>query len=221
MKALVHVAAVAAVVAVVAGMAACDPQPPTTDVLRVDGALPGVGGDDVTVAFSDVRSRGEWWPCDARLTAQACVDDDEEGRFHVNVFLGMPFRDAVADLGAQDCVVDGAAQGAFEILRDGFDHGGHSTIGTDISAFVVVASDLDDDGTADLDDGAETLAVTQLVSGDVEMSTLQGFEDPFAFRLTGKTETDRDVVVEFRGPMSNPRLVAGLEPATTCVADPG
>ena len=197
----------------IGGSVACDPGPPTADVLHIQGTLEGPDGP-TDVQFSDSRSKGEWWPCDARLTAQACVD----GEFHVGVFIARPELDAVADLGGNACVVDGAPQGAYEILRSKFDDFGTAVIGEDVSAFVVVASDIDADGSADLDDGAETRAVAVVDDGTVEMSALAGFEDPFAMRLEGKAG-DRDVVVEFRGPMSNPGVVAPLEPATSCVAE--
>ena len=193
---------------------ACDPQPPGSDVLRVQGTLPGPDGA-VDVDFADLRSRGEWWPCDARMTAQLCVDDE----FHVGVFLGLPAHDDVSNLGGGSCAVDGVAQGAFEILRSKFDAGDAALVGDDVSAFVLIGSDVDGDGSADLEDPGETRAVTRVVQGRVEIGTLFGFEEPFSFRLTGQTEAGDDVVVEFRGEMSNPPLVPGLEAPTTCVAE--
>ncbi|MDP2339931.1 MAG: hypothetical protein Q8O67_03150 [Deltaproteobacteria bacterium] len=202
-------------------LAACDPQPPATDVLRVQGTMAGPDGD-VDVTFADVRSRGEWWPCDGRLTAQACVDGAparQGNKFHVGVFLGRPEIEDISQLGANGCVVDGAAQGAFEILRLKFDALDPAIIPDDITAFVLIGSDVDGDGSADLQDAEETRAAARIVSGEVEIGTLLGFEEPFAFRLTGKTEEGEDVVVEFRGPMSNPALVPGLEAPSTCIAD--
>ncbi len=200
------------VVVAIAAFCACDPQPPASEVLRVQGDLTGPEGS-VDVAFDDPRARGEWWPCDARLTSQACVDDD----FHVGVFLGLPTHDDISDLGGNACVVEGEAQGAFEILRLKFDAGDTPLIPDDVSAFVLIASDVDGDGSADLDSAAETHAAARISVGSIDIGTLFGFEETFSLRLTGTTEEDEDVVVEFRGEMTNPALVPGLEAPATCV----
>ena len=68
---------------------------PKEDVLRVEGTLPGPNGPQ-GLSFRDARSRGEWWPCDARFTAQACVDDGDRS-YHVNVFIGRPERASPAE----------------------------------------------------------------------------------------------------------------------------
>lgn len=193
------------------GVGGCDPAPPTSDVLHIQGTLKGPGGD-ANIDFSDTRSKGEWWPCDARLTAQACVDDE----FHVGVFIGRPERQDVSELGGNDCVVEGEPQGAFEILRSKFDDAGTAKIGEDVSAFVLIGSDKNGDQSADVDDEEETRAVAVVSEGTIEMAALNGFEDPFSMRLSGKADGN-DVVVDFLGPMSNPALVPGLEPATSCV----
>lgn len=205
-------AAVSAVIVVAA--ASCQPQPPAADLLRVQGALQGPAGA-VDVDFADVRTRGEWWPCDVRLTTQACV----EGDFHVGVFLGLPAHDDLSDLGRNTCTVDGVAQGAFEILQSKFDRGDPALIPDDISAFALIGSDGDGDGSADLANPDETHASTHIVEGAVEIGTLFGFEEPFSFRLTGQNDQGQDVVVEYRGAMSNPALVPGLEAPSTCVAE--
>jgi hypothetical protein len=207
-------AAAAAVVVVVGVVLACDPQPPANDVLRVNGVMSGPEGD-VTIAFEDVRSRGEWWPCDGRMTAQACVD----GESHVGVFLARPEIEDLSQLGQNGCVVEGEAQGAFEILRLKFDALDPAIIPDDIAAFVLIGSDVDGDGSADLENKAETRAAARIASGSVEIGTLFDFDEPLSFRLTGKTEAGEDVVVEFRGAMSNPALVPGLEAPTTCIAE--
>lgn len=193
---------------------ACDGGPPDSDVLSIKGTLKGPGGD-ANIDFSDTRSKGEWWPCDARLTAQTCVDDE----FHVGVFIARPEIADVAELGANGCVVEGEPQGAYEILRSKFDDFGTAVIGEDVSAFVLVASDKNGDQSADVDSADETRAVAVVEEGTIEMSALAGFEDPFAMRLTARA-AGNDVVVDFLGPMSNPRLVPGLEASTTCVVDP-
>lgn len=195
--------------------AACAPGLPGDDVLRVQGTLEGPGGN-VDVAFDDARSKGEWWPCESRFTAQSCVDGDG-GSFHVNVFVGRPELKGIDELGGNDCVVEGEPQGAFEILRAG--SGRPSVIGEDVSAFVVIASDVDGNGSADLDVADETLGTAVVESGTMETTRLAEFDEVFAFRLTGKTSDDHDVVIEFFGDMTNPAVLPGLEPATTCVAD--
>ena len=97
---------VMAVAAVSAAGAGCS-NAPSVDVLRVTGSLDGPNGP-VDVAFEDSGSRGEWWPCDGRLTAQACI-----GGAHVNVFFSLPVVDSVQELGSTICVEDGIAHGAF------------------------------------------------------------------------------------------------------------
>ncbi len=200
-------------IACAAGSLSCDPAPPTSDVLSIKGTLKGpVGERDID--FSDTRSKGEWWPCDARLTAQTCVDD----AFHVGVFIARPELTSIADLGGNGCVVDGEPQGAYEILRSKFDDFGTAVVGDDVSVFVLIASDADGDQSADVDDAEETVAVAVVEEGKVEMSALAGFDDPFAMRLTGKVDGN-DVVIDFLGPMSNVSLIPGLEARTTCVVD--
>lgn len=202
---------VAAVAVIVVG-GACAPALPAEDVLHLQGTVEGPGGP-ANLDFSDTRSKGEWWPCDARFTAQACVADGEKN-FHVNVFVARPEITEVKDLGGDACVVDGEPQGAFEVLRAGA--GRPFVVGEDVSAFVLVASDEDGNGAASLDDDAETLAVAAVESGSIETSRLQNFDDVFAFRLTGKADGN-DVVVEFHGATANPLVVPGLEPAGSCV----
>lgn len=189
-------------------LAGCDPGLPKDNVLRVQGVL----DDGVEVDFEDAGSRGEWLRCDARFTAQRCVDVDGE-RFHVVVRLLLPsFTGDFA--GRPDCVVDDEPQGVFEVLRA---NRVSSTIGEDVIAFIEIASDVDGDGVGNGE--SEVLTTAVVASGTIQHSEVQGFTDPFAFRLTGKTNDDDDVIVEFNGPTSNPLVEPGLEPATTCVAD--
>jgi hypothetical protein len=208
----------AGVLAAVFVTVGCPEAPPTTDVLTLSGALSGPGGD-VDVDFSDAASRGEWWPCEARLTATACVSEGG-GQHHVNVFIARPEIDDIASLGGTGCVVDGAAQGAFEILRAAFGSAsGEAVIGEDVNVFVLVGSDVDGDGSADLDDDGETFAVAKLSGGTVGLVSLQDFTDPLSLRIDGAAEgVDGDVTVVFLGPMTNPQVIAPLEPPTTCVA---
>jgi hypothetical protein len=216
MRSDVVVVVVCGVFAVASGCA--PPQPPATDLLHVQGRLSGPAGA-VDVDFSDERSVGEWWPCDARLTARGCVDD----RFHVGVFLGLPGHDEFADVGGGACVdeVDGQRQasGAYEILRRLFFDGHDAEVGRDVSVFVLVGSDADENGVPTLSDPDEVKGVTQVTSGTLDMSTLEDFDAPFAMRLQGQGD-DGDVLIEFRATMSVPDAVPPLPPSSTCEPRP-
>jgi hypothetical protein len=199
-----------------ATLAACGPPlPPARDLLRVQGRLRGPDGA-VDVDFTDERSIGEWWPCDARLTARGCVDD----RFHVAVFLGLPGHDDLEDLGGGACVtdVDGTPQasGAYEILRRRFFDRDDPVVGRDVSVFVLVASDADDNGVPTLQDPAETRGVTQVTQGTLDIATLEGFDAPFSMRLEGQDDDGDDVLIEFRATMGVPDRVPPLPPSSTC-----
>lgn len=198
----------APLIAVVA--CACGNGAPADDVLAVSATLPGPGGD-VVVDFSDARSRGEWWPCDGRLTAQACVDDA-----HVNVFVSLPVVDRVEELGSTICVQDGAASGAFEILKNRFDNLADARIPDDVSAFVVVGSDADGDGFTEDVEG-ETAGAARVLEGTIEIFSLNGFDQPLSLRLTGTVEGGAAVEVTFLGPMSVPAVVPPPEGPGTCV----
>jgi hypothetical protein len=192
-------------------LGACGNGAPTDDVLAVKATLPGPGGD-VVVDFRDGRSRGEWWPCDGRLTAQACVDDA-----HVTVFLSLPVVDRVEELGSTICVQDGTASGAFEILKNRYDNLADARIPADVSAFVVVGSDADGDGFIEDIDG-ETLGASRVLEGTIEIFSLNGFDEPLSLRLTGTVEGGAPVEVIFLGPMSVPAVVPPPEGPGTCVA---
>jgi hypothetical protein len=206
-----QLARLASVIATVCVVGGCAPKPPTRDVLAVSGALAGPDGVRA-VDFRDEATAGEWWPCDARLTARGCVDDD----FHVAVFLGLPIHDDLADLGGAACVVDDQPSGVFEILTALHAEGEDAVVGEDVSAFVMVASDVDDDGAADPDDPAETVGLAQLSAGVVDIGSLGAFDDPFAMRLEGEGP-DGTIVVEFRGAMTAPPVVPAPEAPSTCV----
>lgn len=195
---------------VVAGVGCSDA--PTTDVLSVAGRVSGPAGA-IEVDFSDARSRGEWWPCDGRLTAQACVGDA-----HVNVFLGLPVFESVDELGANRCVFDGVASGAFEILKNRFDNNQDAVIPGDVSAFILVGSDDNGDGFIATEDAAETDGIARVVEGTLTLFSLTGFDAPLSMRLAGTTEAGDDVDVTFLGPMTVPAVVPPLEGPATCVA---
>ena len=198
-----------AVVAVTSGGAGlgCGNGLPTEDVLTVQGVVDGVDID-----FEDGTSRGEWLPCDLRLTSTTCVDD----RFHVSVFVGLPGHQGFEDIGGASCVEDGVAQGAFEIMKAAEAGNDNPVIGVDVSAFILVGSDVDGDGSADFNNPDETLAAVQLTEGTIDIASLQGFDDPLLITIAGSASGE-DIEVTFLGEMSVPRVVSGIESANTCV----
>lgn len=190
-------------------MAACNNGAPSSDVLSVSATLPGPGGE-VVVDYEDAESRGEWWPCDARLTAEACVGDA-----HVAIFLSIPVVNRLAELGSTICVQDGVPSGAYEILADRFSNLADARIPEDLSAFVVVGSDVDGDGVVE-DLVPEMRGASQVVEGRVEIFALTGFDSPLSVRLTGATENGATVAATFLGPMNVPEEVPAPEGPTTC-----
>jgi hypothetical protein len=184
---------------------------PSSEVLAVKGALQGPDGA-LDVDYSDARSRGEWWPCDGRLTAQACVDGA-----HVNVFFSLPVVNRVEELGSTICVEDGVAQGAFEILERRFKAGQDASVGDDVSVFVVVGSDENDDAFQNPDDPAENAGSAFLSSGTIELFSLNGFDQPLSMHLSGENEEGDVVDVTFLGPMTVPAVVPPPESSATCV----
>jgi len=210
---------VVACACVVVALGACaPPQPPADDLLHVQARLGGPEGP-VDVDFADERSVGEWWPCDARLTAKGCVDDS----FHVAVFLGLPGASDIGDIGGGACVtdVDGTPQasGAYEILRRLFFDGHDAEVGRDVSVFVLVGSDADENGVPTVQDPHETKGITQVTQGTLDVSTLEDFDAPFAMRLQGQSD-DGDVLIEFRATMTVPDRVPPLASSSTCEALP-
>jgi hypothetical protein len=200
-------------VLMVIGVSSCDPAP-SEPVLRIQARLPGPGGA-TDVDFRDSRSRGEWWPCDGRLTAQACVGDA-----HVNVFLSLPTFQSIDELGGSRCVFDGVASGAFEILQARFDNNQDALVPDDVSAFILVGSDANGDGFVAAGDVAETTGVTRVARGVLTLFSLTGFDAPLSIRLEGTTDAGDDVDVSFLGPMTVPAAVLPLEGPATCVAGP-
>ena len=200
-------------VLMVIGAVSCDPAP-SDPVLRIQARLPGPGGA-TDIDFRDSRSRGEWWPCDGRLTAQACVGDA-----HVNVFLSLPIFQSIDELGGSRCVFDGVASGAFEILQARFDNNQDALVPDDVSAFILVGSDDNGDGFVAAGDAAETTGVTRIARGALTLFSLTGFDAPLSIRLAGTTDAGDDVDVSFLGPMTVPAAVLPLEGPATCVAGP-
>jgi hypothetical protein len=165
----------------------------------------------VDVDYDSLEARGEWWPCDLRLTAQGCIDG-----FHVNVFLGLPPVAGLDDLGLRACVDDsGEPFGVFEVIQTDADR--TLTIGSDVSVFALVASDVTEGAGADLDDDAEVRAASRLTSGTVAIERFTDVEGALALTIDGVTASGRAVEIHFEGPMTNPRVITALESSTSCV----
>ena len=211
-------ASVASVGALVATLAGC-PDLPAEDALTLTGELErdGVGGSSssaVSVDFGSKNARGEWWTCDLRLTANACV-----GEHHVNLYLAMPSISSFDGLGGAGCVGDdGEPFGAFELLEQKTRDGEPITIPGDVTVLALVASDLDGDGSADLSDDAETTAAARLMDGSVSVLHIGSFDDPLSLRVEGSTANGNAVTAEFSGPTSPVPTPPPLDVARTCVA---
>ncbi len=209
----------ARVLALAALVATGCPAVPPEDTFTLSGDLErdGVGGSSstaVAVDFGSKNARGEWWSCDLRLTANACV-----GQHHVNVYLALPSVVDFDGLGHAACVGgDGQPWGAYELLMQKTDDGEPITIPGDVSVLALVASDVDGDGAADLADDTETTAATRLMDGEVEVLHIGSFDDPVSLRVTGTTATGNAVSAEFSGPTSPAPNPPPLDVARTCVA---
>ena len=94
----------------IAALGAC-PGAGDDDALSVSGTLErnDSGSASVDVNYSSGSARGEWWPCDMRSTASACIDGH-----HVNVYVALPQVTAFTQLGGAGCAVDGVANGVYE-----------------------------------------------------------------------------------------------------------
>jgi hypothetical protein len=172
-------------------------------------SVSGSGSDAVPVDFRSSGSRGEWWPCDLRLTAQGCVGDH-----HVNVYLT---RGDVADfggVGGATCVSGDEADGVFEAIQAR--SGGTHALGSELNAWVVVASDTDDTPGAVFNDDAETTAATRLTSGELTVVNWAGL-DFIGLTIDGTTAEGRAVSISFAGPVDQPGVVPTLESPSTCV----
>jgi hypothetical protein len=166
----------------------------------------------VSIDYLSEGSRGEWWPCDLRMTAQGCVDDK-----HVNVYVALPNVTSIDGLARNACVVDGVPYGVYELIDDTTED--ELDLGTELSAFVLVASNVSDPAGADLEDDAETLAASRLVSGTLSIFDKGRTDDPLYVKLEGTTAAGNDVTVEFNGPMSAPLTIPTLESPSTCIED--
>jgi hypothetical protein len=180
-----------------------------TGTLEREGAE-GTDTSAVEVQYLSDTSRGEYWPCDLRLTALGCV-----GEHHVNVYVTMPQIVQVSDIGRAACVVDGVPSGVYEA----FDTPGAElfTIGSDLNAYIIVASDVVEPSGAELTDDQETTAASKLATGTVNLVTFGGLDGNLRVVIDGETTEGNTVHVEFHGPMTNPGAIPLLESPSTCV----
>ncbi len=208
-----HAALLLGVVVVASGC----PTQVADEQLRIDGTLErngdGTSEDADTTAvpltFLSEGARGQWWPCDMRMTATGCVDDH-----HVNVYISGPEDRTINDLGRGNCIVQGTPQGVYERMDE--EKAGIYTIGQDFNVFVVIASDIVEPGGANFADDVETTAVSRLESGEVEVVRFRALEAA-DIAIRGTTDEGNAVGTPFRGPMTIPNVVPPLEAADTCV----
>ena len=184
------------------------------DELRIEGELDRNGvtqtqSPAVEVAYASELSRGDWWPCDLRVTAQECVGDA-----HVNVYLTLPSVSEIADVGGAACVNGGEARGLYEWMAEQGGRGEYE-IGQDLNAFVLVASDHDDTLGADFNNDTETKAVSRLVSGTLRVDRWADY-NAIGFHLEGETSQSRRVTIDFLGPTYSGSVVP-LSPPDTCL----
>ncbi len=206
-------------VVVGAGSTAGCPNVPPSEQLSLKGKMErdGVEGtnlQDVDVDYASRSARGEWWSCELRLTAGACVGDH-----HVNVWLALPGATTFDDLGGAGCVdADGNPFGVFELLTDKVTHGDPIEIPGDVQALVLVASDVDGNGSADLENDDETTAASRYLEGLVEVQSLGSFDDPVALTISGITSGDSlQLDIAMNGPTAPVPNPPKLDVARTCV----
>ena len=188
-------------------VAGCGNDRPVEGVITIDTAVRDFAGDTVPLSF-DAAARGEWWTCDLRLTSDVCVDG-----FHPAVFLGLPVYEDIDELGGNRCVDELGPSGVFEIMQNADNL---LAIPEDVSGFVVVAADVDEDGRLDVAREGELDGVARIVSGTVELFFVGTFEQELVLRISGTTDTGADVAVDFYGPMEAYGNPPPLEPPSTC-----
>lgn len=188
-----------------------------TDQLVVEGTLDRNGvtsesSDAVPVNYASELSRGDWWPCDLRVTAQECVGDA-----HVNVYLALPSVTDIRDVGGAGCNRDGVYFGLYEWMAEQGGRGEYQ-IGQEVNAFVLLASDHDDVLGADFENDTETTAVSRLVSGTLRVDRWAEY-NAIGFQLDGVTSQGREVSITFLGPTYSGSVVP-LSPPDTCLDQP-
>lgn len=195
---------------------ACPSLSEVEEALQLAGELDrdsagGTSDEAVAVAYASSGARAEWWPCDLRLTAQGCV-----GEHHVNVYLSLPTVTSISGVGQAACVSGDEAAGVYELLAaEGA--GANYTLGADLTAFVVVASDVDEVPGAVFNDDEETTAASAVVQGTVRVLRWAGLSG-LGLELEGVTAGGHDVTLSFSGPASSPQSIPTLESPQTCVA---
>jgi hypothetical protein len=172
-------------------------------------SVSGGGSIAVPVSFRSTGSRAEWWPCDLRLTAQGCVGDH-----HVNVYITRGDVPDFSGVGGAACVSGDTADGVYEAIQA--KSGGTHALGSELNAWVVVASDVDGAPGAVFNDDAETTAATRLTSGELAIVNWAGL-DFIGLTIAGTTAEGRSVDVSFAGPVDQPGVVPTLEGPSTCV----
>jgi hypothetical protein len=206
------------VVALLAGLGACQSAPPANE-LSVFGKLERDGFDgvaqDVAISYGSKNARGEWWNCELRMTATACVGDH-----HVNAWIAMPNVQSLDKLGGTSCIgTDGKPFGAFEELTQKLGAGEPAQVPGDVQVLFLVASDKNGDGIANLADDKETVAASRLLNGTVEVKELGSFNDPVALTISGLTSLDSlQVNLDMNGPTQPVPNPPTLEPPSSCVA---
>lgn len=203
-----------ALVSALALAAGCPQLKETPEELHLVGTLDrdsieGSSSVPVEVAYHSSGARAEWWPCDLRLTAQACV-----GEHHVNVYVTLPSVTGIGGVGGAACVSGDEANGVYELLAEA--RGGEHTLGVDLNAFVLVASDMDDAPGAVLNDDEETTAATRIVGGKLAITHWAGLMG-LSLTIEGTTQGGREISIDFSGPASSPGEVPMLEGPSTCV----
>lgn len=201
---------------------ACPRAVPDRDILSVEGSIERnsaaepTESETVDVNFASSSARAEWWPCDLRLTAAGCFGDSH----HVNVFLALPTVveiDGDRGLARAACVQNDIPDGLFEKFnRTG---AGTYQIGVDVSAYVLIASEVDGTAGVDFADRKETSAAVRLVSGSVDVVRLDPSEDgSIALAIHATTADGNTVDIEFDGATSFPSVIVPIDPPDTCVA---
>lgn len=193
---------------------ACSGGGAAREELRVEGELDrngitSVQSSAVPIAYASELSRGDWWPCDLRVTAQECVGDA-----HVNVYLTLPTIDDIGDVGGAACIGNGEVRGLYEWMAERGGRGEYQ-VGQEVNAFVLLASDHDDVLGADFENDTETKAVSRVVSGVLRVDRWADY-NAIGFELEGRTSQGRQIRINFLGPTYSGNVVP-LSPPETCL----
>jgi hypothetical protein len=183
--------------------------------LVIEGVLASPSGDAFTLRLDDKQARGEWWPCEGRLTTSACVGDR-----HVEIILARPNVEDFFAAGAKNCVANGVAEGAFESAQFAFSFRDAQRVPEDMRVFVVLASDKNDNAKADLLDEAGTpteneVGALDALAGTLTVDRLDGFEGSFAAHFEGKSSNGA-LAFSFFGEMRTAETVLPVQQASTC-----